>query len=237
MFLCEHQWGQRGTNFAIFQRCRHRFQRTEADIQLRTQFPGRNPPMRMNELIKALIISWAAWNIACLSHRCRHCWNTPPTASLCSHPLFGLRKRSASVLVCKSVHFYPHGGTQRHTSTSSPLLMSDAILSDCPSAAICRTATKLTNYWRKGSTSTAITPASASEVAGQHNKIQGITFGAPLVFPLCFLKKIRKLGKPTDLLATCFHALILHGLFFYPENGGDIFLRYVDWLSTDYTLL
>jgi len=36
-------------------------------------------------------------------------------------------------------------------------------------------------YWLEGSTSTAIPPASASSVTGQHNKTRGITFGAPLV--------------------------------------------------------
>jgi hypothetical protein len=34
-------------------------------------------------------------------------------------------------------------------------------------------------------------------------------------------------GKPIALLATCFHAGFLLGLFFDPEDGGDIFLRYV----------
>jgi hypothetical protein len=38
-------------------------------------------------------------------------------------------------------------------------------------------------------------------------------------------------------LATCFHAIFLFGLFFYPEDGVDIFLRNVSWLSTDYTAL
>jgi hypothetical protein len=41
----------------------------------------------------------------------------------------------------------------------------------------------------------------------------------------------------TALLATCFHAGSLLGLFFYPEDGGDMFLRNVGWLSTDYTAL
>jgi hypothetical protein len=37
-----------------------------------------------------------------------------------------------------------------------------------------------------------------------------------------------------DLLPTCFHAGFLFGLFFDPEDRGDIFLRNV---SSDYTTL
>jgi hypothetical protein len=36
------------------------------------------------------------------------------------------------------------------------------------------------------------------------------------------------------LLATCFHAGFLLGLFFDLEDGGNIFLRNLSWLSTDY---
>jgi hypothetical protein len=35
----------------------------------------------------------------------------------------------------------------------------------------------LTEYWWEGATSTAISPTSASDVMGQHNKIGGINFG------------------------------------------------------------
>jgi hypothetical protein len=35
----------------------HRFQRNEADIQLRTLFPSRNPPIRAGELIQTLFVS------------------------------------------------------------------------------------------------------------------------------------------------------------------------------------
>jgi len=51
----------------------------------------------------------AIWNVACLSCWCHHCWNTPPTASLCSHPLFGPHKCSASVSWCQWVRFFLHG--------------------------------------------------------------------------------------------------------------------------------
>jgi hypothetical protein len=35
---------------------------------------------------------------------------------------------------------------------------------------------------------------------------------------------IRNFGKPIALLATCFHAGFLLGLFFDPEDSGDVFL-------------
>jgi hypothetical protein len=38
---------------------------------------------------------------------------------------------------------------------------------------------------------------------------------------------IRNFGKPIALLATYFHAGFLLGLFFDPEDGGDMFFRYV----------
>ena len=65
--------------------------------------------------------------------------------------------------------------------------MSDAILSDSPSAAICHTATKH-NGILSGSASTVIPPTSTPDIVGQYNKIGGITFGAALVDKLfkCF---------------------------------------------------
>jgi hypothetical protein len=37
----------------------------------------------------------------------------------------------------------------------------------------------------------------------------------------------RRISKARALLATCFHAGFLLGLFFDPEDGGDMFLRNV----------
>jgi hypothetical protein len=37
--------------------------------------------------------------------------------------------------------------------------------------------------------------------------------------------------KPAELLSTCFHGGFLLGLFFYPEDESDMFLRNVGWLS------
>ena len=69
------------------------------------------------------------------------------------------------VLMSQWVPFFLHGGIQwqlcfTHTS------MSDAVVSDCPSAAICPTAKKITGYWQEGSTFAAIPPVSASDVMG-----------------------------------------------------------------------
>jgi hypothetical protein len=38
-------------------------------------------------------------------------------------------------------------------------------------------------------------------------------------------------------VASSFHAGFLLGLFLDPEDGGDMFLRNVGWLSSDYTAL
>jgi hypothetical protein len=62
------------------------------------------------------------------------------------------------------------------------MTISDINLPDCSSAAIFRMATKLANYWREGSTFTAIPPASASNIVGQYNKIGDITFEAHFVY-------------------------------------------------------
>ena len=70
---------------------------------------------------------------ACLSHHCHHCWNTPPTASLRSHPLFGLHKHSAHIM----------GAVFSTWRNSIPhLCFLRTSMSACPSAAICHTATK-----------------------------------------------------------------------------------------------
>ena len=37
---------------------------------------------------------------------CCHCWNAPPTASLCLYPLVGLHKHSTRVDECQWVHFF-----------------------------------------------------------------------------------------------------------------------------------
>ena len=43
---------------------------------------------------------------------CNHYWNIPPTASLCSHLLFGLQKGSANVSECQWVWLFLHAGVR-----------------------------------------------------------------------------------------------------------------------------
>ena len=75
-----------------------------------------------------------------------------------------------------------------HSSTS------DAILSDCPSAVICHTATMCNGILWDGSTSAAVPPASTSDIVGPCNKTGGTTFGAArieqTVLLICKLQKL-----------------------------------------------
>ena len=145
LFLCEHSWDPSATKLAIFQHCHHCFQHTEADIQLCTEFPGHNPLICTDELIKKLLVLWCnscAWpfrtwlvfHVAVPLLKC--------TTSLCSDPLFGLHKHSSRVDECRWVPFL---STSRNSIThlcSAHTFMSDTIVSDCPSAAICHMAKK-----------------------------------------------------------------------------------------------
>ena len=92
--------------------------------------------MRNKDLHTELIkICMTVWNVDCLAHCCCHCWNTPLTASLCSHPLFGLHNTeqlSVNVSECPVFPVEEFNSTLCFIRTS----MSDATLSDCPSAAI-----------------------------------------------------------------------------------------------------
>jgi hypothetical protein len=76
-------------------------------------------------------------------------------------------------------------------------------------------------YWREGSTPTAISTTFVSDVVGQHNKIGGITFGAAFVklFPIV-LYVVNKLMSHNTLSVLyysqshCFYLHILSHLIF-----------------------
>ena len=185
LFLGEHLWDSPcAIIFAVFQCCHHHLQCTEADIQLHAQFPGHNLPIHASELIKTFCIFWCdicTRNMVCpLCHRC-HCQNTPPTASLWSHPLFDLHKCSSSISECQWVPFFLHGGVQWHTFTSYALPRQMPFYQ---AACLLPSVTRrqhVMEYWWEGSASSAMPPTSASDVMGQHSKIGGITFWAALV--------------------------------------------------------
>ena len=123
-------------------------------------------------------ICMAVRNVAGLSHHCLHCWNVPPTASLCSHSLFGFQQCSANINECQSqwMPFFPRGGNQWHTFTSSTLSCQTPF---CQIALLLPSVTWQQNvleYWWESSTSNVISPASVSDVMGKHNKIGGIIF-------------------------------------------------------------
>ena len=170
----------------IFQGCHHRFQCNEADIQLCTQFPSHNPPIREDKLIKTLFISWCdsyAW-----PSRTWLVFHIPVTTVETRHPLphcanihclisVNVQQASMNVIGC----IFLHGGIQLHTSASYALPRQTPFCQIAPLLSYVARQQNLTEYWREGSTSTAISPTSASDVVGQHNKIGGITFRVALV--------------------------------------------------------
>jgi len=131
--------------------------------------------------------------MACLLHPCHHCWNIPPTASLCSHPLFGLHKclasineyqwveHSASVSECQWVSFFLHGGIQWHTFASYALPCHTPLCQSAPLLPSVAQQQKVTEYCQEASVSIVIPPASTSGIMGQKNKIGGNISGAALI--------------------------------------------------------
>ena len=110
MFLCEHSRDPPGANFAIFQHCHHRFQRIAANIQLHTQFPSCNPPIRVDELIETLFVSWCdscAWPSGMwLVFHVTVATAEPPTTCANIHCLVSINVQQASmnVIGCNFFH-------------------------------------------------------------------------------------------------------------------------------------
>ena len=78
-------------------------------------------------------------------------------------------------------NFFPHGGIQLHAFASYALPCQTPFCQTSPLLSSVARTQNLTEYWREGSTSTAILPTPASGVVGQRNKIGRIYFGAALV--------------------------------------------------------
>jgi len=134
-------------NFVIFQRCHHCFQYFYANIHLHMQFPSRNPPIHMDELIKTLFISWCdscSWHSEC-------CWSFTSLSPLLKHTIHHLTVLTSTVQSSKTCTKYQwmSVGTCFFSWRSSlthlcfiHTSVSDTILSNCPSAAICHMAIK-----------------------------------------------------------------------------------------------
>ena len=120
---------------------------------------------------------------AAVTH-CRHCWRTQPTTSLCSHALFGLHNRSASVNECWWVPFFLHGGIKfirLHMIASSALPYQMPFCQTAPLLPSVMQQQNVMEYCWEGSASTAVPATSASDIVGQHHKIGSITLRAALV--------------------------------------------------------
>ena len=111
-----------------------------ANSQLQNYFSSQSPPLAMH--------FHYLWTRTCIlslqkseSAEMPHCWNTLPITLLLSS-LVGLQKCSANINKCQWVSLI---SSWRNSVTPHCFIctsVSDAILPDCPSAAIYRTATK-----------------------------------------------------------------------------------------------
>ena len=124
----------------------------------------------MSKSLHAVLIKICTIFTRCLLH---HCWSTPPTTSLCSHPLLDLHKCSGSIIECEWVTFFPLGEIWWHLFTSYTLPYQ---MPFCQTAPLLPPATRqwnLTEYWQEVSGSIAISPTSASNIMDQHKKTGG----------------------------------------------------------------
>ena len=107
----------------------------------------------------------------------------------CVHVHCSVSKYSASIDECQQLQFFPHEGIQWDAFLSH-VFMSDAFLSDCPSAAICLTVVFFlfhTALWNIGGKVWSLLPyqkhlSHLSHIVSCHNKIAGITLRASLIF-------------------------------------------------------
>jgi len=126
---------------------------------------------------------------------CHHCWNAPSTTSLCSHPLLGLQKHSASI---DEYQFFPHGGIQQHTCASYTCPCQMSFCHTVPFLSSVTLQHNIIECWWEGSTSTDISLKSASD--GQQNKIGGITFGEVLIHSLSSSSGRKRPKRLTSIL-------------------------------------
>ena len=125
---------------------------------------------------------WASWDainfmvwhlcmavqeVAYLSCHSCHCWNIPPTTSLCSHPLFGIHKCSASISECEWMPFF--WGIQFYSSALYALPCWTSFYQTAPLLPLVTQQQNVKEYWWEDSISSDLPPTSPDAV-GQHNK-------------------------------------------------------------------
>ena len=111
---------------------------------------------------------------------CHHCWNAPPTTSLCSHPLFDLHKHSASIDECQ-VGVIFSVLIQFHSFASSTLPSQMPFCQTCPLLPPVTQKQNGMEYWWEGSVSAPMPSTSTSEFTDKHHKIGSTTFGAVFI--------------------------------------------------------
>ena len=91
---------------------------------------------------------------------CHHCWNASPTASLCSHPLFGLHEIQQALVNVSGLHF----STGRNSVTHLCFIYTSTldVIVSVPLLPSVTWQQHVTGYWWEGSTSTVIPLASVS---------------------------------------------------------------------------
>ena len=147
----------------------------------------------MNESWHALLIEICANIEDLLLSLLQHMQHT---ASLGSHPLFGLHKHLASISGFQCVPFFPHGEIQWHTFVSYALTCQKSFDQIAFVLLFLTWQQNVTEYWWEDSTSTAIAPTSTSGLVGQHNKIGSITLGGAFLFSFSEINYFGSLYHP-----------------------------------------
>ena len=146
LFLHEHSWDPSGSNFAVYYYCHLYFQYIEVNIQFQTQFVGHNLLIYMDDLTGMtctlwcdsclwLSRTWCAFHVVVVSVEMYHL--LPHCSKIQS--LVSIKAQQASVNV-NGCHFFAWRYSVTHLC-SIRTSVSDTILSDFPSAAICLMAT------------------------------------------------------------------------------------------------
>ena len=164
----------------------------------------------MNRILHAMLVKIGISGGGPLSPLLKH----NPITSPCSHPLFGLHKRSANICECQWVPFFLHGGIQFHNFISSALPCQTPFHQAAPQAAVTLQQNAM-EYWREGSTSTAIPLTSKSDVMDQNNKTRGITFKAALSYT----------NPVEDYISSFWHFFLLNSIVSQSESCASVLSR------------